>query len=60
MVSGEIKVEPCNDVGEVEREMQKRQQKRKEGRKEEENEWREKANGEVKMQIHQEEFLKER
>ena len=25
MVSGEIKVEPCNDVGEVEREMQKRQ-----------------------------------
>jgi len=33
MASGEIKVEPCNDVGEVERGSQKCHWKRKEGRK---------------------------
>jgi hypothetical protein len=39
MISGEIKVEPCNDVGEVERGNRKCQWKRKEGSEEEEKGW---------------------
>jgi hypothetical protein len=51
MTSGEIRVEPCNDVGEVERGNQNCQLKGKEGSEEEGKEWREKENG-VKMQIY--------
>jgi len=48
MASGEIKIEPCNYVEEVERGNQKCQWKREE----EEKLWREKENDEVKMQIY--------
>jgi len=48
MTSGEIKVEPCNNVGEVERGNQKCRWKRKEGSEQGEEEWIEKENGEVK------------